>query len=540
MNPSSSSSTVVPSFFWKHPVESRGRFNLLLLEYGELFFEDLAVFYYPVFPNHSTSFAQCDAVKLKGRLKLCSRSLIFEPNDERKPLYKFAFKAIDSVVEPFHLRREEADECKSSAGKLPSGYLTFTCTNYAEMKENNRVCPYRTVDNGGNSTRFLFAIVHADMPTLLAKITNLRKGMGSTMGGGIVASPSTTVVSLFNSSHLVDFHEILQFKEPIPTSRVSPLLLHPGSLMVTDQRIYFQPSQLNNVGDAVVCFDISCISLVYARRHLLRQRGLEIFFRSHGGSKGVDHAGPNRHSNSQTTSSSDDNNSTCAAYFVFDSEEVRNQVLHTIATQPSYPLQSAGLSSRVSIVEDMFRKWQLREVSNFDYLMFLNFEADRSLSDLAQYPVFPHVIVDYNSAVLDVTSPDVYRDLSKPVGALNPQRLAFFKERFEAMVMSSSKTTSPSSPSSSSSSSKSSKNVQQDGGNNGIPPPFLYGTHYSTPGYVLYYLVRVAPEYMLCLSDGQYPSYPFDYFGSLLYTVFSFVSSMKEMLDVMLLINHLF
>jgi factor associated with neutral sphingomyelinase activation len=36
----------------------------------------------------------------------------------------------------------------------------------------------------------------------------------------------------------------------------------------------------------------------------------------------------------------------------------------------------------------------------------------------------------------------------------------------------------------------------------GIPPPFLYGTHYSTPGYVLYYLVRVAPEHMLCLQNG--------------------------------------
>ena len=38
----------------------------------------------------------------------------------------------------------------------------------------------------------------------------------------------------------------------------------------------------------------------------------------------------------------------------------------------------------------------------------------------------------------------------------------------------------------------------------GIPPPFLYGTHYSTPGYVLFYLVRVAPEYMLCLQNGKF------------------------------------
>lgn len=38
----------------------------------------------------------------------------------------------------------------------------------------------------------------------------------------------------------------------------------------------------------------------------------------------------------------------------------------------------------------------------------------------------------------------------------------------------------------------------------GISPPFLYGTHYSTPGYVLHYLIRVAPEHMLCLQNGKF------------------------------------
>ena len=30
-------------------------------------------------------------------------------------------------------------------------------------------------------------------------------------------------------------------------------------------------------------------------------------------------------------------------------------------------------------------------------------------------------------------------------------------------------------------------------------PRFLYGTHYSTPGYVIGYLIRSKPEYMLKL-----------------------------------------
>lgn len=33
---------------------------------------------------------------------------------------------------------------------------------------------------------------------------------------------------------------------------------------------------------------------------------------------------------------------------------------------------------------------------------------------------------------------------------------------------------------------------------------FLYGTHYSTPGYVLFYLVRKRPDLMLRLQNGKF------------------------------------
>ncbi|RLN92747.1 hypothetical protein DYB28_012228, partial [Aphanomyces astaci] len=68
--------------------------------------------------------------------------------------------------------------------------------------------------------------------------------------------------------------------------------------------------------------------------------------------------------------------------------------------------------------------------------------------------------------------------LSKPVGALNADRLAYFQQRFHNMP----------------------SGMEAEG----LPPPFLYGTHYSTPGYVLFYLVRMAPEYMLCLQNGKF------------------------------------
>ncbi|RQM21899.1 hypothetical protein B5M09_009339 [Aphanomyces astaci] len=57
----------------------------------------------------------------------------------------------------------------------------------------------------------------------------------------------------------------------------------------------------------------------------------------------------------------------------------------------------------------------------------------------------------------------------------------------------------------------------------GLPPPFLYGTHYSTPGYVLFYLVRMAPEYMLCLQNGKFdaPDRLFRRCGSQMFSFFN-------------------
>jgi len=55
--------------------------------------------------------------------------------------------------------------------------------------------------------------------------------------------------------------------------------------------------------------------------------------------------------------------------------------------------------------------------------MLLNQYAQRSFSDLTQYPVFPWVLSNYKSEVLDLKDPQNFRDLSKPIGALNEKRL---------------------------------------------------------------------------------------------------------------------
>lgn len=110
------------------------------------------------------------------------------------------------------------------------------------------------------------------------------------------------------------------------------------------------------------------------------------------------------------------------------------------------------------------QRWARWEISNFDYLMQLNTLAGRTYNDLNQYPVFPWVIADYESDTLDLTNPATFRDLSKPVGALDAKRLSFFQERYEGM------------------------RDDPDG-----VPPFHYGSHYSSAGIVLFWLLRQEP-----------------------------------------------
>ena len=110
--------------------------------------------------------------------------------------------------------------------------------------------------------------------------------------------------------------------------------------------------------------------------------------------------------------------------------------------------------------------WRRRIISNFEYLMRLNILAGRSFNDIGQYPVFPWVLCDFKSSSINLHDPSVYRDLSKPIGALNPVRLEEFRDRFDSF-------------------------------DPDDHTRFMYGSHYSSAGIVLYYLIRQEPFTML-------------------------------------------
>ncbi|XP_044012945.1 neurobeachin isoform X7 [Aphidius gifuensis] len=156
---------------------------------------------------------------------------------------------------------------------------------------------------------------------------------------------------------------------------------------------------------------------------------------------------------------------------------------------------------------NMTQKWQRREISNFEYLMFLNTIAGRTYNDLNQYPVFPWVLTNYETKDLDLSLPSNYRDLSKPIGALNPSRKAYFEDRFQTWEHDS-------------------------------IPPFHYGTHYSTAAFVLNWLIRVEPmtTMFLALQGGKF-DHPNRLFSSI---ALSWKNCQRDTSDVKELIPEFF
>ena len=96
--------------------------------------------------------------------------------------------------------------------------------------------------------------------------------------------------------------------------------------------------------------------------------------------------------------------------------------------------------------------------------MYINSLTGRSYNDLMQYPIFPWILSDYTSEELDLTNPNIFRDLTKPMGAQTSERLEQFSKRF----------------------------LEWDDPS-GETPPYYYGTHYSSAMIICSYLVRLEP-----------------------------------------------
>ncbi|KAJ9548207.1 hypothetical protein OSB04_020750 [Centaurea solstitialis] len=78
----------------------------------------------------------------------------------------------------------------------------------------------------------------------------------------------------------------------------------------------------------------------------------------------------------------------------------------------------------------VFHKKEREEV--FRNLMALN--LPKNSIDLTQYPVFPWILADYENENLDLTKPETFRRLDKPMGCQSPEGEAEFKKRLASSI----------------------------------------------------------------------------------------------------------
>eukprot|EP01119_Soliformovum_irregulare_P020183 TRINITY_DN6501_c0_g1_i3.p1 TRINITY_DN6501_c0_g1~~TRINITY_DN6501_c0_g1_i3.p1 ORF type:complete len:1773 (+),score=437.99 TRINITY_DN6501_c0_g1_i3:76-5394(+) len=229
-------------------------------------------------------------------------------------------------------------------------------------------------------------------------------------------------------------------------SLVLPMDIIEGVLELTSTHLYFWAGK-NTHHIKHWQWSIDQLATIYRRTFLLRNTAIELFM-------------------------TDRTN----IFFNLPSHETTKLIAKIAGLHPPQMVNHASMSPDKIIAKlKLTSRWVERKISNFEYLMELNTLAGRTYNDLNQYPVFPWIISDYTSATLDLNNPAIYRDLSKPVGALEPNRLDMYLDRYKHF-------------------------------DDPQIPKFHYGTHYSSAGAVLFYLMRLEPftSYFLHLNGGKF------------------------------------
>eukprot|EP00474_Spongospora_subterranea_P002403 CRZ02861.1 hypothetical protein [Spongospora subterranea] len=416
------------------------RFNPTLLAENEDYISD----YLCVFALGGQSGMSCS-----GRLKLCSQSLIIDPDQFEHPIYRYRFSDISSLelVDSASTNRSQyVMNCVSNLNPSSAMVLVVHARVVIEMKHFGQDSPYVFRQLSGASVVTALTLSYSDLTkefSLIKQLWDISLLSDHSVQLERFMSDRIRFAS-FDSSCVTNIKERPLLDRALPCSVIAPLQQSLSMVMLTDIHLYVQPlvqdATQSKCSGSVASYPIRYFDSVLKRRHNLKHVAIEIFF-----------------ADSQNHKESD-------LFLSFATTEQRDNIYRLIIEQSQLPPQPT--------LESVMNSWVSGSISNFDYIMALNRFAGRSYMDFTAYPVFPWIIADYHSKSLDVSDPKVFRDLSKPIGALNPKRLQQYRERYREMP--------------------------DDN------PRFLYGTHYSNPGYVVYYLVRAHPSYMLSLQSGRF------------------------------------
>ena len=138
-------------------------------------------------------------------------------------------------------------------------------------------------------------------------------------------------------------------------------------------------------------------------------------------------------------------------------------------------------------IKDIISQFRKKEITNYEYLLYLNKYSTRTYNDLSQYPVFPWLVLDYSKLkkifeVKNVNREEKEKEIYSYIRKMNYAISVQSEENRNQCIM----------------------NYESDERENNNPHHF--NTHYSTSAYVFYYLMRLNPygQNMLKLQEYKW------------------------------------
>ncbi|XP_059049622.1 uncharacterized protein LOC131844698 [Achroia grisella] len=225
-----------------------------------------------------------------------------------------------------------------------------------------------------------------------------------------------------------------------------------GDLLLTDRCLHFVPDgdtfSLSLCEGEAHSWPLARVAGVATRRWCLQERAVELFL-----SSGHAHL------------------------LAFPAEPDRAAFLRALAAC------HLPARSEPDTLSEAMSQWRSGNITNWEYLMRLNGLGGRTYNDLMQYPVFPFVIADYTSRILDLNNPASFRDLTKPMGVQNKNREQHYINTYNDLCA-----------------------ARRTGCSALARAPHHYASLYSNSGGVLHYLVRLPPftELFLNYQDNNF------------------------------------
>ena len=346
-----------------------------------------------------------------GKLHLCTRSVIFQPQNSHLPLLKFKLSNADFSYTFSHMATSppSTDPRKQRTASMQHQSPTSTKRpkSSSSLQHSLEARPALVIsvkrfvviprDPAGphftesSQDRFVFELTGGDLTRVATELEMLMRADDEREVAQIIFglrySELTNVLAETDDFDPEEF--LLQHK----ASRLLPEGLQLGAFVLTQSSFHFYPL-VNSRPNEQLHIHFRSVNFALRSRYLYRPTALRVHLHT----------------------------ARWPVLLVFETEEQRENIYSFLQNRVKFK----------NVAEELPRfteKWTKGSLTNFEYLMLLNNLAGRCTLDLSQYPVFPWVISNYHGEELHLEDRKNYRDLGKPVGALNSERLARLQVR---------------------------------------------------------------------------------------------------------------